>query len=59
MLGDGGLTYGQEKIVEAFYSAHLWRGLSMSYDFQHVNNPGYNEARGPVSVSAVRFHTDF
>jgi len=31
----------------------------MSYDFQHVTNPGYNEARGPVSVSAVRFHTDF
>jgi high affinity Mn2+ porin len=59
MLGDGGLTYGQEKIVEAFYTAHLWRGLSMSYDFQHVNNPGYNEARGPVSVSAVRFHTEF
>jgi hypothetical protein len=59
MLGDGGLTYKQEKIVEAFYTAHLWRGFSMSYDFQHVNNPGYNEARGPVSVSAVRFHTDF
>ena len=59
MLGDGGLTYGQEKIVEAFYTAHLWRGFSMSYDFQHVNNPGYNEVRGPVSVSAVRFHTDF
>jgi hypothetical protein len=59
MLGDGGLTYGQEKIVEAFYTAHLWRGLSMSYDFQHVNDPGYNEARGPVSVSAVRFHTEF
>jgi len=59
MLGDGGLTYGPEKIVEAFYTAHLWRGFSLSYDFQHVINPGYNEARGPVSVSAVRFHTDF
>jgi hypothetical protein len=59
MLGDGGLTYGREKIVETFYTAHLWRGLFMSYDFQHVTNPGYNEARGPVAVSAVRFHTDF
>ncbi len=59
MLGDGGLTYGREKIVEAFYTAHLWRGFSMSYDFQHVTNPGYNQVRGPVAVSAVRFHTDF
>ncbi len=59
LLGDGGLTYGSEKIVEAFYTAHLWRGFSVSYDFQHVNNPGYNQARGPVSVSAFRFHTDF
>ncbi len=59
MLGDGGLTYGSEKIVEAFYTAHLWRGFSMSYDFQHVTNPGYNQARGPVAVSAVRFHTEF
>jgi hypothetical protein len=59
MLGDGALTYGSEKIVEAFYTAHLWRGFSMSYDFQHVTDPGYNQARGPVAVSAVRFHTEF
>ena len=59
MLGDGGLTYGSEKIVETFYTAHLWRGFSMSYDFQHLTNPGYNQVRGPVAVSAVRFHTEF
>ncbi|HVN94481.1 MAG TPA: carbohydrate porin [Terracidiphilus sp.] len=59
MLGDGGLTYGREKIFETFYTAHLWRGFSVAYDFQHVTDPGYNQARGPVSVSAVRFHTDF
>ena len=59
ILGDGGLTYGHEKIVEAFYTAHLWRGFYASYDFQHANNPGYNQARGPAAVSAVRFHTDF
>jgi hypothetical protein len=59
LLGDGGLTYGREKIVEAFYTAHLWRGFFISYDFQHANNPGYNQARGPVAVSAFRFHTDF
>ncbi len=59
VLGDGGLTYGHEKIVESFYTAHLWRGLFMSYDFQHINNPGYNQARGPVAVSGARFHIDF
>lgn len=59
LLGDGGLTYGPEKIVEAFYTAHLWRGFFASFDIQHVNNPGYNQVRGPVTVPAVRFHTDF
>jgi len=59
VLGDGGLTYGHEKIVEGFYTMHLWRGFFASYDLQHINNPGYNQARGPVSVSAIRFHTDF
>jgi len=59
VLGDGGLTYGHEKIVESFYTAHLWRGFSATYDFQHINNPGYNQVRGPIAVSAVRFHTEF
>ena len=59
MLGDGALTYGREKIFETFYTAHLWRGFFASYDFQHVDDPGYNQARGPVAVSAFRFHTDF
>jgi high affinity Mn2+ porin len=59
LLGDGALSYGREKIFETFYTAHLWRGFFASYDFQHVNNPGYNQARGPVAVSALRFHTDF
>ena len=59
LLGDGALTYGHEKIVEAFYTAQLWRGFFASYDFQHINDPGYNQARGPVTVSGVRFHTDF
>ena len=59
VLGDGGLTYGHEKIVESFYTAHLWRGLFASYDFQHIDDPGYNQARGPVAVSGVRCHVDF
>ncbi len=59
LLGDGGLTYGPEKIEEAFYTTHMWRGLFASFDVQHVNNPGYNKARGPVLVPGLRFHFDF
>ncbi|HEX4001733.1 MAG TPA: carbohydrate porin [Candidatus Acidoferrales bacterium] len=59
LLGDGGLTYGPEKIFESFYTAHLWRGLFASFDIQHINNPGYNQARGPVTVPGLRFHVDF
>ena len=59
LLGDGGLTYGPEKIFEAFYTTHLWRGFFASFDLQHINNPGYNQARGPVTVPGVRFHVDF
>jgi hypothetical protein len=59
LLGDGNLRYGPEKIVEAFYTAHLWRGLFASFDVQHINNPGYNKDRGPVLVPGVRAHIDF
>ena len=59
LLGDGALTYGPEKIFEGFYTAHVWRGLFASFDLQHVNNPGYNKARGPVLVPGLRFHVDF
>ena len=59
LLGDGGLTYGPEKIFEGFYTAHIWRGFFVSFDIQHINNPGYNQARGPVTVPGLRFHTEF
>ncbi|MDR3722215.1 MAG: carbohydrate porin [Candidatus Acidoferrales bacterium] len=59
LLGDGGLTYGPEKIFEGFYTAHVWRGVFASFDIQHLNNPGYNQNRGPVTVPALRLHVDF
>jgi len=59
LLGDGALIYGHEKIVESFYTAHLWRGFYGSYDFQHVNDPGYNQARGPLWVGSVRGNVEF
>jgi high affinity Mn2+ porin len=59
LLGDGALRYGPEKIFEAFYTAHLWRGFFASFDIQHINNPGYNKDRGPVTVPGLRLHVDF
>lgn len=59
LLGDGRLNYGRENIIEAYYNAHLWRGLFGGFDLQHVNNPGYNRDRGPVLVPGVRVHLEF
>lgn len=58
LLGDGGLTYGLEKIFESYYTVHVWRGISVAGDYQYITNPGYNEARGPVSVFSVRIHVE-
>lgn len=59
LLGDGGLTYGRETIEEAFYTAHIWRGAFFGFDLQHINNPGYNQVRGPVTVPGLRLHLEF
>ena len=59
LLGDGALRYGRENIVETYYTAHVWRGIYMSPGVQHINNPGYNRDRGPVTVPTFRFHTEF
>jgi high affinity Mn2+ porin len=59
LLGDGGLTYGDEKIFEAYYTLHTWRGVFLSFDLQHINDPGYNQVRGPIVVPGARLHIDF
>ena len=58
ILGDGALTYGTERILETYYTAHLWRGISLAFDYQHVTNPGYNQARGPINVFSIRLHAE-
>jgi high affinity Mn2+ porin len=58
ILGDGGLDYGREQIFETYYTAHLWRGISIAGDFQHIANPGYNQDRGPAIVSSIRLHIE-
>lgn len=58
ILGDGGLTYGLEKIFETFYTAHIWGGISVAADWQHITDPAYNQARGPASVISFRLHLE-
>lgn len=59
LIGDGGLSYGAEKIVEAYYAARLASWLSLSFDVQHATNPAYNKSRGPVPIYALRLHAQF
>ena len=58
-LGDGGLTYGHEQILETYYTLPVVRGVFASADLQHVVNPGYNRDRGPILVTSLRLHFDF
>jgi high affinity Mn2+ porin len=59
LLGDGGLTYAREDIVEWYYNAHVWRGLYGMTGGSFIAHPGYNSDRGPVYVPTVRAHIDF
>jgi high affinity Mn2+ porin len=59
LLGDGGLNYGRENIVETYYTAHVWRGIYVAPGVQHINDPGYNRDRGPVVVPSFRAHVEF
>jgi high affinity Mn2+ porin len=58
LIGDGRLQYAPEYIPEAYYSARIIPGLFASFDVQHVTNPAYNQARGPVWISSIRLHLE-
>jgi high affinity Mn2+ porin len=59
LIGDGALNYGEEKIIETYYSLQLNRHVNLAFNYQHINNPAYNRDRGPVSVYGVRLHAEF
>jgi high affinity Mn2+ porin len=59
LLGDGRLNYGRENIVETYYTVHVWRGIYVAPDLQHIENPGYNRDRGPALVPSFRLHLEF
>lgn len=59
LLGDGRLTEGSERILEAYYAAQVGGHFSLSLDAQRVWNPAYNRDRGPVNIFAMRLHASF
>lgn len=59
LVGDGKLPHpGPEEIIETYYGFPI-AGLRATADYQFVNNPAYNEQRGPVSVLGGRLHAQF
>lgn len=56
IIGDGDLNYGRETIIETYYNAKLTKFFWLTFDYQFVNNPGYNKDRGPIHVFGLRGH---
>jgi high affinity Mn2+ porin len=60
LIGDGALPHpGVEGVIETYYSYALTSSTKVTFDYQFIANPAYNTDRGPVSVFAGRFHTQF
>ncbi|EIZ84298.1 carbohydrate-selective porin OprB [Methylobacterium sp. GXF4] len=59
LIGDGTLRYGRERAIESYYALNLTKFVTLTFDYQFVNNPGYNRDRGPAHFFASRLHADF
>jgi high affinity Mn2+ porin len=59
LIGDGSLSYGEERIIETYYKVGTSRDAAFTFDYQRITNPAYNTARGPVSVYGVRYHLQY
>ena len=59
LIGDGALSYRIEKVLETYYAYAFAKWMTLSFDYQFVDDPAYNAARGPVSIYGVRIHTAF
>jgi len=60
LVGDGRLPNpAREHVVELYYRAAVFTGISLSADYQFIANPAYNSDRGPISVLGLRLHGQF
>lgn len=53
------LNYRPERIGEIYYNTLLVKNVLLGVNFQHINNPAYNSARGPVNIASFRIHAEF
>jgi len=58
-IGDGALDYRPEHIAEAYYRIGMGAHAALSLDWQHVADPAYNAARGPVDLFGLRLHGQY
>ena len=53
------ISYRPERIGEVYYNALVVKNVLAGLNFQHINNPAYNSARGPVNILSFRIHAEF
>ena len=53
------ISYRPERIGEVYYNAKVIKNVLAGLNFQHINNPAYNAARGPVNIVSFRIHAEF
>jgi hypothetical protein len=58
-VGDGAIKAAAEQSIDLFYSANFRKIYWLSGDYEHIVNPGFNAARGPVNIFTVRIHGEF
>ena len=58
-VGDGAIKAAAEKSLDLFYAASFLKMYWLSGDYQHIVDPGFNAARGPVNIFTVRIHAEF
>ncbi|MBU3620862.1 carbohydrate porin [Polynucleobacter sp. CS-Odin-A6] len=53
------ISYTPERIGEVYYNATVVKNVLAGLNFQHIINPAYNSARGPVNILSFRIHAEF
>lgn len=53
------ISYRPERIGEVYYNATVIKNVLAGLNFQHISNPAYNAARGPVNILSFRVHAEF
>lgn len=56
IIGDGALSYAPEQLFELYYLYKPIKSIGLTLDFQGIENPAYNQVRGPVGIVSGRAH---